>query len=254
MIPKKIHFVWLGKGKYTPSVRRCIDSWKRCMPDFEIKCWNEDNFDLDSVTWVKEAISKKKWSLASDYIRHYAIYTEGGIYMDTDVLTFKSFTPFLKYDFFTAVEHHPKIYTAENQNKIKSDGMPERSDESVKGFALLAACFGASKGNPYIKECMDFFGERNYIREDGSLFEDIINPDIMAMLLTKRGFRYRDENQMLDNNFAVFNSSVFASEDTRNKDSFAVHWFYSSWTTDLQSWKGRLAAYARTHFFYLFRH
>lgn len=72
-------------GAKTPSVKRCIASWKKAMPDYQIKEWNESNFDLDSVVWTKEAIQKKKWSLALDYIRHYAIYTEGGIYMDTDV-------------------------------------------------------------------------------------------------------------------------------------------------------------------------
>lgn len=99
MIPKIIHYVWLGGGAKTPSVKRCIESWKKTMPDYQIKEWNESNFDLDSVVWTKEAIQKKKWSLASDYIRHYAIYTEGGIYMDTDVMVYKSFDEFLNFSF-----------------------------------------------------------------------------------------------------------------------------------------------------------
>lgn len=87
-------------GKKTPSVRRCIDSWRKVMPDYEIKEWNERNFNLNSVVWTKEAILKKKWSLASDYIRHYAIFTEGGIYMDTDVMVYKKFDEFLDKSFF----------------------------------------------------------------------------------------------------------------------------------------------------------
>lgn len=87
-------------GAKTPSVKRCIESWKKAMPDYQIKEWNESNFDLDSVVWTKEAIRKKKWSLASDYIRHYAIYTEGGIYMDTDVMVYKSFDEFLNFFYF----------------------------------------------------------------------------------------------------------------------------------------------------------
>lgn len=77
-IPKKIHYVWLGKAKLPASVKDCIKSWRKHMPEYEIKCWSEENFDLNSVDWVKEAIEQKKWSLASDYIRHYALYTEGG--------------------------------------------------------------------------------------------------------------------------------------------------------------------------------
>lgn len=110
MIPKIIHYVWLGGGAKTPSVKRCIASWKKAMPDYQIKEWNESNFDLDSVVWTKEAIQKKKWSLASDYIRHYAIYTEGGIYMDTDVMVYKSFDEFLNFSFFTSVENHPTSF------------------------------------------------------------------------------------------------------------------------------------------------
>ena len=105
MIPKKIHYVWLGKGEMTPFIKDCINSWKTIMPDYEIKCWDEDSFDLNSVIWVKEAIEKRKWSLASDYIRHYALYTEGGIYMDTDVKVFKPFDEFLQYDFFSSTSN-----------------------------------------------------------------------------------------------------------------------------------------------------
>lgn len=99
-IPRKIHYVWLGNDSLPASVKDCINSWKKCMPDYSIKCWNEDNFDVDSVPWVKEAIQKKKWAFASDYIRLYALYTEGGIYMDTDVKVFRSLSKFLFWDFF----------------------------------------------------------------------------------------------------------------------------------------------------------
>lgn len=78
------------------------------MPDYEIREWNETNFDINSIPWTKEAISIGKWSLASDYIRHYAIYKYGGIYMDTDVMAYKSFDESLKHDFFTSVEFHPE--------------------------------------------------------------------------------------------------------------------------------------------------
>lgn len=109
-IPKIIHYVWLGSGKMSPFIQDCVDSWKRVMPDYEIKCWNEQNFDVNSVVWVKEALENKKWSLASDYIRHYALYTEGGIYMDTDVKVYKPFDEFLKYDFFSSIELHPNLF------------------------------------------------------------------------------------------------------------------------------------------------
>lgn len=230
MIPKKIHYVWLGRGKKTPSVLRCIDSWKKAMPDYEIKCWSEDNFDVNSVTWVKEAIEKKKWSLASDYIRHYAIYNEGGIYLDTDVITYKSFDHFLQHDFFTSVELHPKEFKKEGIMQIDKDGKPLESNRGIAGIGLLAAVFGAVPKNPFIKECMDFFGSRHFIKEDGKLFVDLINPAIMAILLQKYGFVYKDIKQELTNNMVVYPSSVFAGDlSTRTKESFSMHWCDSSW-------------------------
>ena len=97
----------VGRREIPPPVQDCIDSWKRILPDYTIKRWDETNFDIDSVPWVKEAIQMRKWSLASDYIRHFALYTEGGIYMDTDVKVFRPFDEFLSWDFFSSVEYHP---------------------------------------------------------------------------------------------------------------------------------------------------
>lgn len=230
MIPKIIHYVWLGGGKKTPSVRRCIDSWKKVMPDYEIKEWNERNFNLNSVAWTKEAILKKKWSLASDYIRHYAIFTEGGIYMDTDVMVYKKFDEFLDKSFFTSIELHPKSFADKGVAQIDSNGVPFDETKCVAGMGLLAACFGAEKGNAFIKECLDYFGNRHYVNQDGSLYEDEINPGIMAKLLLKYNFRYKDEKQFLTENMLVLPSNVFAGDpQTRTKHSYAMHFMDNSW-------------------------
>jgi hypothetical protein len=225
------------------------------MPDYEIKCWDESNFDLQAVPWVREAIEKKKWSLASDYIRHYAIYTEGGIYMDTDVTIHRPLDEFLEYDFFSAVEYHEKFFNAEGYKQIGPDDLPIDKERGVCGLGLLAALFGASQGNPFIKECMDYFGSRHFIREDGSLYEDIINPDIMALQLIKYGFKYRDEEQMLENNMKVFSSHTFVCNASyRNEPGiYAIHWADNSWRQDHLNWKGRLRNYMITHFPAIFR-
>ena len=230
MIPKIIHYVWLGGNKKSPSVKRCIDSWKKVMPDYEIKEWNENNFDLDTVNWTKESILKKKWSLASDYIRHYAIYTEGGIYMDTDVMVYKRFDEFLVKSFFTSIELHPKSFAEKGVMQLDGNGLPFDENKCVAGMGLLAACFGAEKGNVFIKECLDYFGNRHYINQDGSLYEDEINPGIMAKLLLKYNFRYKDEKQFLAENMIVLTSNVFAGDpQTRTKHSYAMHFMDNSW-------------------------
>lgn len=245
MIPKIIHYVWLGGGKKSPSVKRCIDSWRKMMPEYEIREWNETNFDIDSVPWTKEAVSIGKWSLASDYIRHYAIYKYGGIYMDTDVMVYKSFDEFLKYDFFTSVEFHPQNFIP-NQD-IDENGLPKSGKKSVANLGLLAACFGAVPGNPFIKECLDYFGSRHYIRPDGTLDEEVINPGVMALILTKYGFRFFDRTQFLVQNMAVFKSNVFAGDSmTRDEDSYAMHFMDNSWMK--KNFKWRLRSFLESYF------
>ena len=237
MIPKIIHYVWLGGGAKTPSVKRCIASWHKVMPDYEIKEWNESNFDINSVIWVKEAIQKKKWSLASDYIRHYAIYTEGGIYMDTDVMTYKSFDEFLGNSFFTSVEFHPQGFEVVGAKQIDDKGYPKNPEKGVQGMGLLAALYGAEKGNAFIKECMDFFGNRHFINSDGSLYEQEINPGIMARLLVKHGFRYVDKQQQLAGGMLILPSSVFAGDILcRTKESYAMHFMDNSWKEKKFKW------------------
>lgn len=94
MIPKVIHFCWLSNEPYPDLIKKCIESWKEKLPDYAIKKWDTTNFDVTSVPFVKEAYECKKWAFAADYIRLHALYTEGGIYLDSDVRVLKSFDVF----------------------------------------------------------------------------------------------------------------------------------------------------------------
>lgn len=85
MIPKIVHYCWFGGNPLPEDAIKCIESWKKYLPDYEIKEWNESNFDLDCCQFVKDAYKEKKWAFITDYVRLYAMVNEGGIYMDTDV-------------------------------------------------------------------------------------------------------------------------------------------------------------------------
>ena len=104
MIPKKIHYCWFGRGQMPPMALKCIESWHRYMPDYEYKLWNEDNFDINSVPYVKEAYEARKFAFVTDYVRLYALFSEGGIYMDTDVEVLKPYDDLLELSGFTGYE------------------------------------------------------------------------------------------------------------------------------------------------------
>lgn len=232
-------------GKKSPSVKRCIKSWRKVMPDYEIKEWNESNFDTNSIPWVKEAISVGKWALASDCIRLWVLYKYGGIYMDTDVMVYKPFDKFLKYDFFTSVEFHPQGFIPGKD--IDENGLPKPGVHSVANLGLLSAAFAAVRNNPFIKECLDHYLNNHFIREDGSLDMDFIIPGVMAMAAVKYGFRFIDKTQFLDQNMAVFKSNVFAGDlMTRDASSYAMHFMDNSWKK--KNWKWRLRTFLESYF------
>ena len=104
MIPKVIHYCWFGKGKMPDLALKCLESWKKYCPDYVIKEWNEDNFDLDLYPYAREAYDNRKFAFVTDVVRLYALYHEGGIYMDTDVELVNSIDKFLHHTAFSGFE------------------------------------------------------------------------------------------------------------------------------------------------------
>ena len=111
MIPKKIHYCWFGGNPLPEMARHCIDSWKKYCPDYEIKEWNETNFDLHFNDYVWEAFQAKKWAFITDVVRLHALVTEGGIYMDTDVEVVKPLDSLLQYEAVSGFEAEARIPT-----------------------------------------------------------------------------------------------------------------------------------------------
>lgn len=104
MIPKIVHYVWLGHGEKSDKIKACMESWRKFLPDYEIKEWNEDNFDINYNDFTRDSYEKKMYAFTSDVVRLYALYAEGGIYLDTDVLLYKPLDEFLTDEGFTGFE------------------------------------------------------------------------------------------------------------------------------------------------------
>ena len=201
MIPKKIHYVWLGKGEKNDRIKHCIESWKKYLPNYEIIEWNEDNFDIEYNDFTKKAYENKKWAFVSDVVRLYALYKEGGIYMDTDVEVYKPLDEFLNEEGFSGFEckHYP-----------------------------VTATLGAVKGNPVIKLMLDYYNAIDFKMYDN--WQDYItyqetNTCIMSNILGMLGIdRERDEIQHIKH-FTIYPQSYFFTKD----EGYTYHSFNGSW-------------------------
>ena len=140
MIPKIIHYCWFGRNPLPPLAKKCIASWKKHLPEYEIKEWNEDNFDLDMFPYDREAYDNRKFAFVTDIVRLYALYNEGGIYMDTDVEVLKSLDGFL---------HHTAFSGFENETDVPTGIM------------------ASEKGGLWAKENLEYYNGRHFVKSDG---------------------------------------------------------------------------------------
>lgn len=232
MIPKTIHYCWLSKDPLPTEVLECMKSWKKYMPDWNIKHWGMDEFDVQSVPFVAEAVAARKWAFAADYIRAYALYTEGGVYLDSDVFVRKGMDFVLENRAFSAVEFFPHL-----AEKVWEEGLVSMEGEKlvpsakIHGIQIQAAILGAEKGHPFFKECLDYYNTRHFSAgENGIPTEDQISPIVMAGIAEKYGFKYVDAEQDLAEGFKLYPSSVFCSQPYLMKPgAVAVHCCNASW-------------------------
>jgi hypothetical protein len=230
-IPKKIHYCWLSEDPIPANLSLCMDSWKRLMPEYEIIKWDTKRFDISSNIFVEEAFKARKWAFATDYIRLFALYTEGGIYLDTDVFVLKKFDDFLEYGFFTSVEYSERIVKESGSIKLLNpDATSKKPGTEIPGIQLQAAVMGGVEGHPFLYDCLQFYENRHFILENGELFNKIIAPSIYAMHAEKYGFKYKDKNQYLKENMIVFQSDTFAGHLNQSSYlSYAIHLCIGGW-------------------------
>jgi len=227
MIPKKIHYCWLGEDEIPKMQQKCMATWKEILPDYELVLWNQKKIDINSVNFVKEAVNAKKWAFAADYIRLYAIYTEGGIYLDMDVIVKRNFDVFLKHDFFSAIELMPQYLNSGNEVYVYEDGSVV---QKVAGITMQAAIMGGVAGNKFLLNCLEWYKNKHFILQGDSLADRFLAPYVYATIAQRYGFRYKNEEQDLASNMKIYPSSLFASNIFNlSKDNYAVHCCAGGW-------------------------
>lgn len=206
MIPKIIHYCWFGGKPLSPMARRCIDSWKKYCPDYQIKRWDETNFDLNSCTYIREAYEAKKWAFITDYVRLCVMYNYGGIYMDTDVEVLKNLDCFLSEKAFSGFESVDRIPTG-----------------------IMAS----EKECPIIKELLDRYQNRHFLMPDGSL-DLTTNVEEITKVMINRGLVLNGTKQTVEG-FTFYPKDYFCPKDYRTRNlelttnSYAIHHFDGSW-------------------------
>ena len=209
MIPKIIHYCWFG-GKEKPALAQaCLRSWKRFAPDFELREWNESNFDLSSAPlYVRQAMEARRWAFVTDYVRLVALTRYGGVYMDTDVELKKPLTPYLHHQAFAGFEAVDRVQTG------------------------LLAC---EPGFPLFEDFLHHYDTAAFLREDGST-DLTTNVEILTRLCVERGLRLDNSKQCVDD-LTVYPKEVFCPVEyetgklKKSRNTVCIHWFSASWHT-----------------------
>ncbi|MCL2416557.1 MAG: glycosyl transferase [Bacteroidales bacterium] len=218
MIPKKIHYCWISGDPYPPLIQHCIDSWHKHLPGYEFVLWNNDRFDMQKINWVKEACEHKKYAFAADYIRLYALYTEGGLYLDSDVEVLKDFSPLL---------HHSSFIGYEASGNIE------------------AAIIGAQPKMEWIKKCLDYYENRHFISPNGTL-DTAPLPGIIKKTLDTNYSIPHHANQIteVENIGLTLYPAVYFSpknyhtkKTKKSKQTYAIHHFDAHWVKKNFSFK-----------------
>lgn len=191
---------------FPADIQKCIDSWSKIMPDYQIKLWDKSTFDCDRNTYTRQAMERKKYAFVSDYIRLYALYNEGGIYLDSDIEVFKSFDTLLDNKAFTGFESGGRV-----------------------GPWILAS----EKGNPLFKQLLDYYTGRVFYDEYGNM--DLTPNTIpVTRILVEHGLKPQNKLQQLSD-ITVYPEEYFCPKNPWNgimkktEFTYAMHYFKGAW-------------------------
>lgn len=215
MIPKIIHYCWFGRGKMPKMALKCIASWKKYLPDYTIKEWNEDNFDLSLYPYALEAYENRRYAFVSDVARLFALYTEGGIYMDTDVEVLGSLDPFL---------HHTAFSGFENETSVPTGIM------------------ASEKGGQWAKDILDAYNGRHFVLPDGK-FDTTTNVIAITNYMVERGLKQDNTYQDFPALITIYPRDyfcplVYGQKTTHfSNNTVAIHHFAGSWLPRTERFK-----------------
>lgn len=212
MIPKIVHYCWFGGKPLDRKSKKCIESWKKYFPDYEIKEWNEQNFDFNSCQYAREAYQSKKWAFVSDYARFKILYEYGGIYFDTDVEVIKDFSPILEGGAFMGCER--------------------KATDSCMAVAPGLG-LGVNPGLGLYKEIIDDYEQCSFYKNDGSINLYTV-VERTTDILKKYGLKSKDSIQEIAG-VSIYPKEYFCPIDVITgeleitENTYSIHHFAGTW-------------------------
>ncbi len=210
MIPKTIHYCWFGSNPLPKSAKKCIASWKKFFPDYEIKEWNEGNFDVDSIPYTREAYERRKYAFVSDYARFYILYYHGGLYFDTDVEVIHSMNDIVEQGAFMGIEQDRELIGV------------------APGLGL-----GVSPKNNFYKEIISYYETLHYVDEKGIPYPGTVVSHT-TQLLQQHGLVLKNELQQVADIWIYPNDYFNPLDDATGRlcmteNTRSIHWYAKTW-------------------------
>lgn len=224
MIPKVIHYCWFGREPLPPLAIKCIESWKKYLPDYEIKEWNEDNFDVNIVPYTKEAYEASKYAFVSDYARFWILYHYGGIYFDTDVEVIKPMDDIIARGSFMGCERMPNELTTISVNP---------------GLGL-----GTTPELSLYKEILNLYNTLHFLKEDGSYNMKTVVSYTTEILFNHGLKNFKDIQRYAEVwvypvdffcPISIVDGKLRITDNTRS-----IHHFSQSWQSPIRKWSRKI--------------
>ena len=235
MIPKIIHYCWFGHNPLPELAKKCIASWKNYFPDYEIKEWNESNFDVNAIPYTEEAYKQKKYAFVSDYARFWILYHYGGLYFDTDVEVIKPMNEIIEKGPFMGCEN-----TAKKRNKVGDSSGLELGVNPGLGIGTTARL-------EFYKEILDKYSTMHFLLPNG-LMNQVTVVEYTTQLLCLKGLKSSNEVQQVAGIW-VYPKEYFCPKDyttgkvTITQNTVSIHHYSETWFPWYMKLEGKLWQY-----------